>query len=70
MGMPEIEEQDFVCHVRSTFNNNRLTETEIQQLEKEIEKDETVPDRVDTVSEMSCGESNGTEAVREQCYKQ
>ena len=45
-----------------------ITETEIQQLQNETEKDEIVPDRVDTVSDMSCGGSSRTETVREQCY--
>ena len=53
MGMFEIEEQDLACQVRSIFNNKGLTKTEIQQLRKEIEKDEITPERVDTVSEMS-----------------
>ena len=53
MEMFEIEEQDLACQVRSIFNNKGLTKTEIQQLRKEIEKDEIAPERVDTVSEMS-----------------
>ena len=64
--MSEIEKQHRACQVRSIFKNKRLTEIEIQQLRKEIGKDEMVLDRVDTVSEMSCGESSGTETVREQ----
>ena len=31
---------------------------EIQQLHREIEKDEIAPEKVDTVSAMSYGESN------------
>ena len=67
MGMFEIEKQHLACQARSILRNKRLKEIEIQQLQKEIEKDEIVPDRVDTVLEMSCGGSNGTETVREQC---
>ena len=48
------------------FKNKRLTETEIPQLRKEIEKDKIAPERVDIVSEMSYGGSSGTETVREQ----
>ena len=55
MGMSEIEEQHLVCQVRSIFKNKRLTEVDIQQLQKEIEKVEIVPDRVNRVSEMSSG---------------
>ena len=36
-------------------------------MRKEIEKAEIVPDRVNTVSEMSYAGSSGTETVREQC---
>ena len=36
-------------------------------MQKEIEKDEIVLDRVDTVSEMSYGGSSGTESFIEQC---
>ena len=45
--------------VRSISKNNRLTEIEVQQLRREIEK-------VDTVSGMSYGGSSGTETVKEQ----
>ena len=38
-------------------------------MRKEIEKDEIVPNRVDTVSEMSYGGSSGTENVTKQCRK-
>ena len=55
MGMSEIEEQHLACQVRSIFKNKRLTEVDIQQLQKEIEKVEIVPDRVNRVSEMSSG---------------
>ena len=65
MGMFEIEEQHLACQVQNIFKNKRLTEIEIEQLQKEIEKDKIVSD--DTVLEMSCGESSGTKTVREQC---
>ena len=55
MGMSELEEQHLACQVRSIFKNKRLTEVDIQQLQKEIEKVEIVPDRVNRVSEMSSG---------------
>ena len=55
MGMSEIEEQHLACQVRSIFKNKRLTEVDIQQLQKEIGKVEIVPDRVNRVSEMSSG---------------
>ena len=55
MGMSEIEGQHLACQVRSIFKNKRLTEVDIQQLQKEIEKVEIVPDRVNRVSEMSSG---------------
>ena len=55
MGMSEIEEQHLACQVRSILKNKRLTEVDIQQLQKEIEKVEIVPDRVNRVSEMSSG---------------
>ena len=67
MEMFEIEEQDLACQVCSIFRNKRLTEIGIQQLRKEIEKDEIVLDRVDAVSEMSYGGSSGTETAKEQC---
>ena len=67
MGMFEIEGQHLACQVRSIFKNNRLDGIEIQQLQKEIEKDEIVPDRVDTLLEIGCGGLRGTETVREQC---
>ena len=59
MGMFEIEEQHFACQVHSIFKNNLVTETGIQQLRKEIEKDEIAPERV-------YRGSSGTETVREQ----
>ena len=37
--MFEIKEQHIACQVCSIFKNNRLTEIEIQQLWREIEKD-------------------------------
>ena len=43
MGMFEIEEQYLACQVRSIFKNKRLTKIEIQQLRKEIEKEEIAP---------------------------
>ena len=46
MGMFENEEQHLACQVRSISKNKRLTEIEIQQLRKEIEKDEIAPERV------------------------
>ena len=52
-GMFEIEEQHLPCQVRSIFKNNRLTEIEIEQLQREIEKVEIAPERVGKVSEMS-----------------
>ena len=61
--MSEIEEQHLACQVRKIFKDKRFTEIEILRLWKEIEKDEIVPDRVDAVSEMIWGESNGTETV-------
>ena len=61
------EKQQFTCKVHSIFKNKRLTEIESHQLQEEIERDEIVPDRVDTVLEMSCGESSGTGTVRKQC---
>ena len=67
MGMFEIEEQHLACQVRSIFKNKRLTESEIQQLLKDIEKDKIAPERVNTMSEVSYGRSIGTETVREQC---
>ena len=67
MEMFEIEEKHLACQVRRIFKNKKL-ETEIQQLQKEIEKDAVVPDRVDTVLDMSCGGSSGTETVREQWW--
>ena len=66
MGMFEIMEQNLAWQVWSIFENKRLTEIEIQQLRKEIKKDEIVPDRVDAVSEMSYGGSSGTETFKEQ----
>ena len=42
MGMFEIEKQHLACQLRSIFKNKRLTEFEIQQLQKKIEKDEIV----------------------------
>ena len=66
MGMFEIEDQHLACQVRSIFKNSRLTEIEIQQLQREIEKVEIAPERVGRVSEMSYGVSSGTETVREQ----
>ena len=53
MGMFEIEEQHLACQVRSLFNNKGLIKIEIQQLRKEIEKDEITPESVYRVSEMS-----------------
>ena len=53
--------------MRSIFKNKRLTEIEIQQLQKQIEKGDIVPNTGDTMSEMSCGGSIGTEIVTEQC---
>ena len=67
MGMFEIKEQNLAWQVWSIFENKRLTEIEIQQLRKEIKKDEIVPDRVDAMSEMSYGGSSGTETFKEQC---
>ena len=45
---------------------SRTIDFEIQQLWREIEKDEIAPERVDAVSEMSYGGPSGTETVREQ----
>ena len=66
MEMFEIEEQHLACQVRSIFKNNRLTEIEIGQLRREIEKVEIAPERVGTVSEMSYGRWSVTETIREQ----
>ena len=62
----ETEEQRVACQVRSIFKNNRLTEIEIGQLRREIEKVEIAPERVGTVSEMSYGRWSVTETIREQ----
>ena len=62
-----MEEQHLACQVRRIFKNKRPTENEIQQLQKEIEKDKIVADRVELVSEMSCGGSTGTKTVGKQC---
>ena len=59
MGMFGIEEQHLACQVSRIFKNKRPTEIEMQQLSKEIEKDEIVPDGFDTVSEMSYRGSSG-----------
>ena len=64
MRMFEIEEEHLACEVRIIFKNKRVIEIEYQQLQKEIEKDELAPERVDTVAEMSYGGSSGTEPVR------
>ena len=66
MGMFEIEELHLACQVRSFFKNNRLSEIEIKQLRREIEKLETAPERVGTVLEMCYGRWIGTETLREQ----
>ena len=66
MEMFEIEEQHLACQVRSIFKNKRLTEIEIGQLRREIEKVEIAPERVGTVSEMSYGRWSVTETIREQ----
>ena len=66
MDMFEIVEQHLACQVRGISYNKRFTETEIQQLRKEIENDEIALEIVDTVSEISYGEQSGTETVREQ----
>ena len=58
----EIEEQHVERKVLSVFKNNRLTEIQIQQLRREIEKDEITPKRVDIV-ELNYGELSGTENV-------
>ena len=65
MGIFWIVDQHLAWQVRSIFKNKRLKKIEIEQLRKEIEKDEIVPDRVDTVSEMCYEGSSGT--VRKQC---
>ena len=67
MGMCEIEEQHLACQVRGIFKNKRITENVIWQLQKQVEKDEIVPERIDTMSRMSCREARGTETVGEQC---
>ena len=64
--MFEIEKQHLARQVRSIFKNNRLTEIEIVQLWREIEKVEIAPERVGTVSEISYGGWSVTETVREQ----
>ena len=58
----EIEKQHVERKVLSVFKNNRLTEIQIQQLRREIEKDEITPKRVDIV-ELNYGEFSGTENV-------
>ena len=65
-GMFKSEEQHLACQNRSFLKNNRVTEIEIQQLQREIKKDEIAPEIVDTVSEMSYEGSSRTETVREQ----
>ena len=59
------EEQHLACQNRSFIKDNSVTEIEIQQLQRETEKDETAPEIVDTVLEMSYGGSNSTETIRE-----
>ena len=66
IGMFEIEKQHLARQVRSIFKNNRLTEIEVVQLWREIEKVEIAPERVGTVSEISYGGWSVTETVREQ----
>ena len=66
IGMFEIEKQHLARQVRSIFKNNRLTEIEIVQLWREIEKVEIAPERAGTVLEMSYGGWSVTETVREQ----
>ena len=66
IGMFENAEQQLACQAGSIFKNNRLAETEIQQLRGDIEKDEIALERVDTVSKISYGGSSGTETVRKQ----
>ena len=66
IGLFGIEEQHLACQVGCIFKNNRLTETEIRQLRREIDKDEIAQERIDTASEMSYGRSSGKEAVRKQ----
>ena len=67
-GMFKSEEQHLACQNRSFLKNNRVTEIEIQQLQRERDKkkDEIAPEIVDTVSEMSYGGSSRKENVREQ----
>ena len=55
MGMFEIKEEDLTCQVHSIFKNKRHTKIEIQQLRKEVEKDEIASETVDALSEMSYG---------------
>ena len=50
--------QYLACQFCRILKNKRLTEIEIQLLQKEI---------VDTVSELSYRGSSGTETVKEQC---
>ena len=63
MGMFEIEVKNLTCQVRIIFKNKKLAKIEIKQLQKEIEKDETAPERVDIASEMNYGASSGTKLL-------
>ena len=55
-----------ILHAKFVVFSRTVTETEIQQFRREIEKDEIDLERVDALSEMSYGVSSGTETVREQ----
>ena len=55
------------CQVCRILKNKRLTQNEIQLLQKEIEKDNIASEIADTVSELSYRGSSGAETVKEQC---
>ena len=57
--------QYLACQVCCILKNKRLTESEIQLLQKKIEKDNIASEIFDTVSELSCRGSSGTETVKE-----
>ena len=59
--------QYLACQFCRILKNKRLTEIEIQLLQKETEKDNIASEIVDTVSELSYRGSSGTETVKEQC---
>ena len=46
IGLFGIEVQHLACQVGCIFKSNRLTETEIRQLRREIDKDEIAQERL------------------------